>query len=348
MSPSEFLTSFLKGVPDRNLRLISARGLAPLPPNEMLVLLVHLSGDPDKDVAAEAERTLGSWPEEDLLSQVQSNECNASIMQYLADTSRSTRILEGIVLNPLAPASVVERLALRATGSLLETILYNRIRLLEHPTILANIKQNPAITPEAARLVQEIEVDFFGSKKADYAVGSPAAREPDLASEAAAPSEPPCEDLSLEGLPIDPDEREAAMAERLSRMSVPQKVQHALLGTREARAILIRDPNKQVAHSVLKSPKLSDVEIEAFAAMRNVSDEILREIGNNRSWLRSYPVVQNLTRNPRTPPATSQRLIPRLMNRDLMNLARDRGVPEAVRRIAERTYHQRLAQHTAG
>lgn len=348
MPPSEFLTSFLQGVTDRNLRLVSARGFAPLPPNEMLELLVHLSRDPDKEVAAEAERTLGSWPEEGILSQVQSNECSLNVLQYLAATSRSATILEGIILNPSTPGSIIAQLSLRATGSLLETILYNRIRLLEHPAILANIKRNPAITPEAARLVQEIEVDFFGSKKAEYTVSGSPATEVDAAAEPATPSEPTCEDLSLEGLPLDPDERQVAMAERISRMTVPQRVQHALLGTREARAILIRDPNKQVARSVLQSPKLSDTEVEAFAAMRNVSDEILREIGNNRSWLRNYPVVQNLTRNPKTPPAISQRLIPRLAHRDLASLVRDRGVPEVVRRIAERAYHQRLAQKSPG
>ena len=46
----------------------------------------------------------------------------------------------------------------------------------------------------------------------------------------------------------------------------------ALKGTREERAILIRDPNRIVATAVLGSPKVTDGEIESFAAMKNVSD----------------------------------------------------------------------------
>ena len=53
----------------------------------------------------------------------------------------------------------------------------------------------------------------------------------------------------------------------------------ALKGSREERAILVRDPNRIVSTAVLGSPRVTDPEIEAFAAMKNVSDEILRQIG---------------------------------------------------------------------
>ena len=44
------------------------------------------------------------------------------------------------------------------------------------------------------------------------------------------------------------------------------------------RAILIRDPNRMVASAVLSCPKVNDAEVEAFAKMGNVSEEILRTI----------------------------------------------------------------------
>jgi hypothetical protein len=99
---------------------------------------------------------------------------------------------------------------------------------------------------------------------------------------------------------------------------------------------------------VLQSPKLTETEIESFAAMRNVAEEILREIGNNRAWIRSYAVIQNLVRNPKTPPLISQRLLFRLGSRDLSLLSRDRSLPEAVRRNAERSLSQRSAQKSTG
>lgn len=123
---------------------------------------------------------------------------------------------------------------------------------------------------------------------------------------------------------------------RISRLSTSEKIKLALLGTHEERMILVRDTNKSVSSAVLKSPKLTDSEIEAISKMRNVSEEVLREIGENRLWLKNYAVALNLVRNPKTPAAISLRLMSRLSNRDLELLSRDRGASEVVRRAAIR------------
>jgi len=47
------------------------------------------------------------------------------------------------------------------------------------------------------------------------------------------------------------------------------------------RAILVRDPNKLVASAVLSSPKLSMGEVEAFAKMATVTEDVLRALGQN-------------------------------------------------------------------
>jgi hypothetical protein len=70
--------------------------------------------------------------------------------------------------------------------------------------------------------------------------------------------------------------------------------------------------------------------------MKNVSDEILRQIGNSREWTRQYNIVAALVRNPRTPIATSIGLVSRLNPRDIKGLAIDRNVPEALRKQAQR------------
>ena len=47
-------------------------------------------------------------------------------------------------------------------------------------------------------------------------------------------------------------------------------------------------------------------------------------------------VVLGLARNPKTPPAISMNLVPRLQDRDLKMLAVDRNVPEGVRLSARK------------
>ena len=114
-------------------------------------------------------------------------------------------------------------------------------------------------------------------------------------------------------------------------MNFPQRIRAAMKGTREQRAILIRDPNKLICASVLSSPKVSVPEVESFARMQNVSEDVLRIIGHNRAWLKSYGVILALTKNPKTPLALSMQLMTRLTTKDLAKLSVDRNVPEALR-----------------
>jgi hypothetical protein len=122
----------------------------------------------------------------------------------------------------------------------------------------------------------------------------------------------------------------------LSSLSIVERMKLAMKGTRAQRAVLIRDSNKLVSSAVLSSPKLTDSEVEAFAKMANVSEEVLRIIANNRAWTKKYSVLSALARNPKTPPAISMQMVPRLNDRDMKSLSIDRNVPEAVRLIARK------------
>ena len=122
----------------------------------------------------------------------------------------------------------------------------------------------------------------------------------------------------------------------LSSLTVMERMRLATRGTREQRAVLVRDPNKLVSAAVLGSPKLTEVEIEAFARMGNVSEDVLRVIGSNRRWMKSYSLAASLVKNPKTPPVVAVPLVSRLTERDLKGLASDRNVPEGVRLAARK------------
>jgi hypothetical protein len=118
---------------------------------------------------------------------------------------------------------------------------------------------------------------------------------------------------------------------QLQAMTVPQRLKLAMKGSREQRAVLVRDPNRMIAAAVLSSPKLAETEVEAFARMQNVSEEVLRTIATNRSWVRKLGVATALVKNPKTPAAISLNLLPRMSQRDVKMLSIDRNVPEALR-----------------
>jgi hypothetical protein len=139
-------------------------------------------------------------------------------------------------------------------------------------------------------------------------------------------------------------DREGA-AQKLASMTFPERLKAAIKGSREMRALLIRDPNKMIAASVLSSPKVSEQEIESFARMASVSEDVLRIIGSNRAWVKRYGVMAALTKNPKTPLAMSMNLMMRLTDRDLSMLAVDRNVPEPLRIAARKKVLANLSGH---
>jgi len=132
------------------------------------------------------------------------------------------------------------------------------------------------------------------------------------------------------------DGKEGSALLKIAAMSPAQRLALAMRGTREERAILIRDPNKIVAVAVLSSPKITETEVENIAKMANVSDDVLRIIGHTRAWMKSYAIASALTKNPKTPVAVSLNLLARLHEKDVKILASDRNVPEVLRFAARR------------
>jgi hypothetical protein len=132
-----------------------------------------------------------------------------------------------------------------------------------------------------------------------------------------------------------------SLIRRILFMTVKDRVKLGMKGDREARGILVRDSNKIVATAVIHNPRLTDNEVENIAAMRTISDEVLRLIGMNRAWARSYPIIHNLARNPRTPMATAVHILPRIRSKDLKAISLNRNVSDAVRRQANRLTEMR-------
>ncbi len=135
-----------------------------------------------------------------------------------------------------------------------------------------------------------------------------------------------------------------SLIRRIMFMNARDRMKLAMKGDREARSILIRDSNKVVCTAVVKNPRITEQEIENISAMRTVAAEVLRIIAMNRAWARSYTIIHNLARNPRTPIPTSMNILPRIRTKDLHSLSQNRNVSETVRRQAYRLEHTRSGE----
>jgi hypothetical protein len=127
----------------------------------------------------------------------------------------------------------------------------------------------------------------------------------------------------------------------IAMMSVKDRVLLAIKGTREARMILVRDPNRMVASAVLRNPRVTETEIESISSIKTVPEDVLRQIGQNRAWVRSYTVIHNLVRNSRTPIAISLGFLNRIQTRDMRALSLNKNIPDVIRSTAYRLYLKR-------
>lgn len=137
-------------------------------------------------------------------------------------------------------------------------------------------------------------------------------------------------DLHQGGESADPEHK------ALSSLSVLERMKLAMKGTREQRAVLVRDSNKLVSAAVLSSPKVNEAEIEAFTKMGNVGEDVLRIIGSNRGWTKNYGVILGLCKHPKTPPAIAMSFVQRLNEKDLKGLATDRNAKDGLRLLAKK------------
>ena len=187
--------------------------------------------------------------------------------------------------------------------------------------------RNPSLPSQLREWIEETAAIFAEAESSE-------------SSEALAPLEAADEDgdSSREEGP----QKRTTVLQRIQRMSAVQRVKAALVGSQEERLILVRDPNKLVARAVMQSPKLSDHEVENFASMKDVSDEVLRRIALSRKFMRSYAVVRALLNNPRTPIDVGLPLIRRINDRDLKWLVISRNISDVVRHAAQRRINQKL------
>lgn len=345
---------FRRGGVARDLRLMAAQGLLPLKPEDLIELWTDLVADADEAVRAAAEKSLGEFPAPELLPVLKSRDTPARVLAWAVTRRPEPQLREAALQNTSLPDEAIEALAPTLPQALAELVVINQTRLLRRTSLLVALESNAGLSNDQKRRLRELRETFrIGEQPAASPAPEPApppesARGPEPAPEpAAAPAEDvaPVGDVFLtedEALVRYLSEEERQQTEKVSavqkiyRLNTAEKLLTALKGTREERAILIRDPNRLVASAVLGSPKMTEAEIEAFSAMKNVSDQVLREIGNHREWTKRYAVINNLVRNPRTPIGIALNLVPRLNPRDVKGIAVDRNVPEAVRKHAQK------------
>jgi hypothetical protein len=342
VSGADLVAGIVKGQVPRQVRLFAAQGLLPVSREDLLSIQCVLSSDPDEELAKVASESLAAEEETTILDWIRDNPPESLVLDLLIRVRDNEAIWSAVAAHQNVSDETLRVLAKNGSPVVQDIIITNQVRVLGCLEILDDLRSNTQINQVVLRRVREFEEEFI-QKVLD---------QEDLSGERGPSVEEAIEALRSIGAHI-PQEREMPYPKtddqsleeavkktkqeahaRLLEMSVHERIVCALRGTREERAILINSRNRLIQRSVLGCPKLSDTEVEQFAASRSVAEEVIKGISSNRRWLRNYAVVIALALNPKTPVYTAKSLIPRLHHRDKVRVSRDRNISPTTRQIA--------------
>ncbi|MBC8073872.1 MAG: hypothetical protein IAG13_36475 [Deltaproteobacteria bacterium] len=394
------------------LRGMVARGLAPLPPRDLLVALYQIWVSNDPDLAPVSAKTIEGLPMQILGGALDDVTLPGAVLDLLGRRlPRNAEVLERVVRHRRVDDETLSSIARVCPETVCDVISDNQERWLRHPKIVEALYQNPHCRMSVIHRMLELAVrenvdvrlpnmdeirqallegstvdesrDAVFKQVTGGAVAQHHEKTIDRLRDAAAHEEldldrviedsageadldrllaqAASDDLMLpleaegeaEAAPAAADKAQLAAAAAaaaatgdgrfvmMSKLKPMEKIRLALLGTTYDRFVLIRDSNKAVSMSAIKSPKVNDQEVIAYAANRTLARDIIGYISKRREWTKLYQVTMNLTLNPKTPMASAMGFLTRLYPHDVKKVAFSKNIPSALATAARRKLEQR-------
>lgn len=378
------------------LRGMVARGLAPLPPRDLVIALYQIWVSNDPDHANVAAKTAEALPMAILGGALDDPGLHPGALDFLARKLPSNAdALERIVRHRNTDDHTLAAIARICPEPVCDVLADNQERWLRFPTIVEELYQNPACRMSVVHRMLElavrenVDVRLPNMEEIRLALLEGAAPEPDrddvfkaatgsgvaqaharvvervksstadeelaldrAAEDASGPdlrallSQAANDDLSLDlaedgaaaPVPVAPGEEPR---KRRSDLNPMEKIRLALLGDAFDRFELIRDSNKIVAMSAIKSPRVTDNEVVAYAANRTLARDVIQYIAKRKEWLGLYAVKLNLVLNPKTPLAQAMNFLTSLHVHDIKKVAFSKNIPSALAVAARRRMEQR-------
>ncbi len=298
----------------RERKLAVCSGGAHLSPADRAEVLTVLANDADEMVSQHAQEALLSVSPEAFVEAIKRPEALPSVFAYAAKNyADKPGVGEALVQNKNCPAGLLVPVVQHLSALGIQSLLDDLGRVSDSLALASALEHSNVVTADQKNVLKEMH---GGTADEAHFAEAVAEAEPDV-------------------------QRRQTLLQQIAKMTVAQRVQFAVKGGSEARRTLIRDTNKVVQRAVLQSPRLTDQEVEAFASMANLTDEILRLIAANRLFRKNYAVVRNLINNPKLPLDVSLHLLPMINVVDLKRLTMNKNVPETLRTTAVKLQKQR-------
>jgi hypothetical protein len=377
------------------MKVMAARGLAPLGPRDLVVVLYQFWVTNEPKLAEDAAKTVTGLPTAILAGALGDPSLPSGVLDFLGRKLASNEeILEQVVRHPNVHDESLAGIARVCPDGICDILSENQQRWLAFPTIVESLYHNPNCRMSVVHRMLELAVrqgielklpnmdeikaalgDAVPDESRDEVFRSAAGK--DIAENHAklvdqvrragagdevdydAMREDDGEDIDIDALldsvpddsmslPLegegDADDKGGAPKPhrlgQITRLLPMEKIRLATIGGIFERGILIRDSNKAVAISVIKSPRIRENEVIAYSKTPTLSIEVIREIAKRRDWTKLYQVQLNLVLNPKTPLSSAMGFLGRLRSHDVKKVALSRNIPSALAQAAKRKVDQ--------
>jgi hypothetical protein len=354
-----------------NVMRSASKGALALPAAEMIEILVYLTSTPL--FGEDAQMTLASWDEAACRAVCSDPASPDDVLKYFLH-NRRPRLMAALLDNPAIPETVLLDIAqeqsaesvqsllatarAKTSANVLQALTSNPVLMLSQVQQVLDALERIATTRQTDEHAEDAEYEAAVSQYVSEHAAEIAAEEgkefqlvgdtepepqPAEAAPAAAPPSPAVSAVTsakVREAKKEGEERGSPL-QKISRLTVGERVQLAIKGNREERFILVRDGSKVVSSAVLESPKVNDQEMEMFASMKNVQESVLRGIAGKRKFMKTYAVVRALANNPRCPLDVQLTIVKNLLNMDLRALSMNKNVSDTVRKVALKMFRER-------
>ena len=328
----------------------AAKGTLSVPPEQMIEILVYLTRD--AVYGPEARGTLAHWDEASTRAVLANPATPREVLDYFwAEGNRRPGVLQALIENPSIGDSQLMALATVAGREIL-AVMQASHRVRSSEPVMGALQANPEYVFDGGGVVRDFDLDeVYDAWKLEHA--AEIAAEEGKAFELSEADESEKQEIlaiaapdgsyaaKVRAMAIPAEQRKLSPLQKITRMSVAERIKTAFGGDKEERSILIRDTSRVVQNAVLASPRLSDQEVENIAQNKTVQENVFREMARNRKFIRNYSVIRNLVNNPRCPLDLGLTLIKNLHVNDLGHLQNNKNVPDTLRKVAAKLYRDK-------
>jgi hypothetical protein len=340
------------------LRMMAARGMAPLPPATLVSVLYLLSHESDEALSSAAKATIAKLPQPVIDGALKAQDAHPAVLDTLASREDLwARIIE----SPNVAIDTVVRIATQADEALCEQIAVNEQRLLAHKEIIEGLYLNRNLRMSTADRLCELAArngvvldipsfDDIAASLKDALIPEPGEETPademfrEAIEEAEKVAEPADGDIferapDGEGTKLKKDFEK--VAKRIEDMTISEKIRTAMLGSAAQRRVLACSPIRSIAEAAIKSPRIQPDEVTKLVLLPEIHVEVLRMIARRGDWLKGSNIRFYLAKNPKTPTNVAMAQLTHLNEFDLKTLEKSKTVPFQIRSLSKQMLAKR-------